>query len=124
MDPLYKTDKSKEYFFEEGCHIIELLNAESEESVSFAQARLTPGSRTLLHALDSTVEYYYVTQGCGDAIVNDVNYSLAKGDLLKIKAGETQNIINTGPDDLIFLCICLPRFQPINYRSLEENESE
>ena len=30
-----------------------------------------------------------------------------------------QSIANTGDDDLVFLCICTPRFQWPNYESLE-----
>jgi mannose-6-phosphate isomerase-like protein (cupin superfamily) len=40
-------------------------------------------------------------------------------DTVTIPAGVRQRIINTGTTDLIFLCICTPRFQFENYVNLE-----
>ena len=39
-------------------------------------------------------------------------------------AGTAQRITNTGESDLIFLCVCMPRFTPDSYESLEEESFE
>ena len=46
----------EEYFFDEGCHIIELLNADDDPDVSIARARVEPGGVTRWHRLAGTVE--------------------------------------------------------------------
>ena len=38
---------------------------------------------------------------------------------VRIPAGVRQRIRNTGPTDLVFLCICTPRFEQSAYRELE-----
>lgn len=111
----FKTREDQEYFFEEGCHIIEVMNQDEEPNLSFAQARVETGQKTRLHELKQTTEYYYITQGQGLATVANQQFMLSKGDLLKIGPGESQMIENTGSEDLIFMCICQPRFQPRNY---------
>jgi mannose-6-phosphate isomerase-like protein (cupin superfamily) len=40
-------------------------------------------------------------------------------DVVHIPAGVPQQICNTGSEDLVFLCICTPRFRMENYRELE-----
>ena len=44
---------------------------------------------------------------------------MRKGDVVLIPAGKTQRIRNVGPDDLVFLCICTPRFEPRHYHDRE-----
>jgi mannose-6-phosphate isomerase-like protein (cupin superfamily) len=41
------------------------------------------------------------------------------GDVVIIPAGTAQQISNTGDTDLVFYCICTPRFSPESYESLE-----
>ena len=38
-----------------------------------------------------------------------------------IPAGTAQQITNTGPEDLVFLCVCTPRFTPNCYRDSESS---
>lgn len=120
----YKTIKDQEYFFEEGCHIIEVMNQDEEPNLSFAQARVEIGQKTRLHELKQTTEYYYITQGQGVATVSNQRFVLSKGDLLKIGPGESQMIENTGAEDLIFMCICQPRFEPRNYVDTDDGDTQ
>ena len=41
----YTTDKSKEFYTDEKCHIIEMLNTPEIENVSVSRARVVPGGR-------------------------------------------------------------------------------
>lgn len=44
------------------------------------------------------------------------------GDTIEIPAGVSQRISNTGDIDLEFQCVCVPRFTPDCYKSLEEGQ--
>jgi mannose-6-phosphate isomerase-like protein (cupin superfamily) len=46
------------------------------------------------------------------------------GDTVEIPAGVSQRITNTSKDDLILQCVCLPRFMPECYKSLERDSYE
>ena len=48
-----------------------------------------------------------------------IDRTVLPGDIVEIAAGLTQAISNTGEGDLLFLCICTPRFEWDNYESLE-----
>jgi mannose-6-phosphate isomerase-like protein (cupin superfamily) len=114
------TNKPKEYFTEERCHILELHNTAADPQVSLARARVEPGVTTKWHAVTDTVERYVIVQGTGIAEVGEQPaITLQAGDHLIIPAGIRQRIQNTGTADLIFHCICTPRFQWHNYQSLE-----
>ena len=115
----FKTDLSTEYLTDERCSIIEILNTKCYPEISIAQARVKPGISTADHSLKATDEIYYILSGRGVAKVGEVSYELHKGDALLISKEKKQTITNTGMDDLIFLCICTPRFVPSNYTSLE-----
>lgn len=111
----FKTDLNKEFFLEEGCHIVEISNKQ-DMHFSIARARLEVGKKTALHALKKTDEAYYILSGNG-AVYQDGQYTLevAPGDVIYYRTGAEQSIHNTGEEDLIFLCICSPEFRPESY---------
>jgi mannose-6-phosphate isomerase-like protein (cupin superfamily) len=103
----------------ERCHITELLNDPSVAAVSLARARVEPGVTTQLHALDVR-EIYIVLEGSGVMDAGDgIDVAVGPGDCVDIPAGCAQRIRNTGAADLVFLCLCLPRFQPEGYVALD-----
>jgi len=116
---VYHTDQRQEYLTDEGCHIVEVLNQSTYPKLSIAQARVEPGIVTQLHALSGTEEIYYILRGQGEANISGQIVLLAKGDCIIIKPDEPQSILNIGDVDLIFLCICQPRFEVRNYKALE-----
>lgn len=107
------------YWFEEGCWISEWWNDPADEAVSIVQARLPAGGTTRLHALTGTVERYVGLSGHGTAEVAGQRFRLAPGDTLQIPAGAPQCIANDGDEDLVFLAICTPRFDPNCYTDVE-----
>jgi 3-hydroxyisobutyrate dehydrogenase len=107
------------YWFEEGCWISEWWNDPADESVSIAQARLPAGGTTRLHALTGTVERYVGLSGHGTAEVAGRRFRLAPGDTLLIPAGAPQRIANDGDEELVFLAVCTPRFDPSCYADVE-----
>ena len=109
-----------EYYFEEGCFINELSNSDADPAVSIAQARVKPGETTRWHKLDNTTERYVILSGTGLAEVGQLSQTVKSGDTVIIAPGDKQRITNTGPDDLVFLAICSPRFREGNYIDLED----
>src|SRR5215472_3382331 len=117
---LWKHDASKEFSTPERCHIIETFNSAADESLSIARARVEPGITTAWHHVESTVERYIIAEGRGRVEVGDFPPSnVSPGDVVIIPAGVRQRITNTGDQDLIFYCVCTPRFLQQNYRTPE-----
>jgi mannose-6-phosphate isomerase-like protein (cupin superfamily) len=109
-----------EYLSEEGCFINELSNDHADAAVSIAQARVSPGEATVWHLLRGVVERYVVLSGTGVVEVGESPpTAVAVGDVVIVPAGCRQRISNTGHDDLIFLCICTPRFEWQFYERLK-----
>ncbi len=117
-------DKSKpastvEVWTGERCHITEFVNDPETPEVSVARCRVEPGITTQLHSL-SVIEWYIVESGHGEMRIGDEPpRRLVSGDTAMIPERIAQQITNSGSDDLVFLCVCVPRFTPDCYVSLE-----
>lgn len=113
-------DKAKpEVYTDERCFIRELVNDAAWPEVSMARCRVEPGVTTQLHALD-VHEWYVLEQGTGRVLVGDgPDRRVGPGDVVGIPAGTAQRIANEGDTDLVFLCVCAPRFRSAGYTSLE-----
>jgi mannose-6-phosphate isomerase-like protein (cupin superfamily) len=111
-------DVEREYFFPEGCYIVEVLNDPAHPDVSIARARVSPGVSTRPHSLIDTTERYLVQSGEGLVFLgaDTEGQPVRAGDVVVIPAGVCQSIRNTGGDDLVFHAICTPRFMPECYR--------
>lgn len=120
MEILIKTpDEKLEFFTDEKCHILEILNEQDDRSQSIARARVAPGVTTALHKLIGTSETYYILSGKGVVELNsNTSKKLTRGDVVRIPADIPQRITNTGTEDLVFLCFCVPAFDQENYVSL------
>jgi len=109
-----------EYYFEEGCFIVELHNTPDDPAVSVARARVEPGRTTRWHGLDGIEERYLIVAGSGRVeIGDDPPREVGPGDTVLIPPGCRQRIANTGATDLVFLAVCTPRFVPTAYLDLE-----
>lgn len=116
---LFRSPESDEYWFKEGCYILERLNDPADPLASIARARVPSGGSTRRHRLVETTERYLVLEGRGEARVDDGDpMPVGPGDVLVIPPGMPQCIRNTGDGDLVFLAICTPRFVPENYREV------
>ena len=114
-----KSETPVEFWTGERCFITEYLNVAELPDVSVARTRVEPGVTTELHAL-SVIEWYLIQSGHGLMRVGDAEpYAVGPGDTVKIPANSQQQITNTGSDELLFLCVCVPRFTPDAYTSLE-----
>lgn len=108
-----------EFWTDERCFITELHNDDASPEASLAIARVEPGVTTQLHRLDGVCERYVVREGEGIVEVDGVKQLLRVGDQAVIPAGAAQRIENTGPGQLVFYCLCTPRFVPSSYVNLE-----
>ena len=109
-----------EYLTPEGCYILESWNDAADPAASIARARVAPGITTRLHRLEGVAERYLIVAGEGVArIGGEPTATLRPGDVVAIPAGVTQQITNTGSTDLVFYCVCTPRFTPGCYRALD-----
>ncbi|GEM_PF-731687 len=109
----------QEQWFGERCFIRELVNTAEIEAFSLAKTRVEPGVITQLHTLD-VHEWYVIQSGFGRMEVDgEAWFDVEPGDVIPIAALVPQRIHNTGDVDLIFACVCLPRFTPEGYTSLE-----
>lgn len=110
-----------EFHTGENCYITELRNSDADSDCSIACARVAPGVTTRRHCLERTAERYVIISGSGQVTIGTAAATpVAKFDVVHIPAGVPQQISNTGSEDLVFLCVCTPRFRQENYRDLED----
>jgi mannose-6-phosphate isomerase-like protein (cupin superfamily) len=109
---IIKTPENEEYFFEEGCFILELSNTAQDPQLSIARARVKTGMSTRLHRLTGLVERYVILSGVGSVEVADLPaQTVYAGNVVIIPPHCSQKITNTGEEDLVFLALCTPRFE-------------
>jgi mannose-6-phosphate isomerase-like protein (cupin superfamily) len=110
---IVKASSLSEYFTSERCFIAENY---SSNGLSVARARVKPEVTTVAHHLKGTDEIYLVTNGTGKVTVGDLEPTeVSVGDVVVIPAGTSQKITNTGKADLVFYCICTPKFAADSY---------
>ena len=116
-----KIDTDAEYFFAEGCFILELSNTQDDPEASIARARVEPGVTTRLHRLKDITERYVIIEGCGRVEIGDsLIKNVLPGDVVIIPPHCPQQITNTGETDLIFLAFCTPHFTIEAYEDLQK----
>ncbi len=110
-----------ERYTAERLFITEMWNRVEDPDVSIAKARVKPGVTTALHYLDGIDEKYIVVSGRGLMEVEGLVFTeVSPGDVVVIPANSTQRITNIGQDDMIFYCICTPRFTNACYRAVSD----
>ncbi len=103
----------------ERCFITEISNYVDDSEVSIASARVVPGVTTAKHKLVGVTERYLILSGVGVVFIDGLEPTQVKlGDVVVIPPDVAQCIENVGASDLIFYCICTPRFSQDCYRSL------
>ena len=103
----------------ERCYVTELVNDDAWPEFSLARCRVEPGITTELHVL-SVHEVYVIQRGRGLMRVgHEAPFEVGPGDTVTIPQQTPQCITNTSADDLVFLCLCAPRFLKDHYTSVE-----
>ena len=112
-----------EFYTDERCYIVEIHNRE-EEGCLIVRARVLPGVTTQFHLLQGTDERYVILEGEGLVQVGDAAPAPVRPlDVVAIAAGTPQRITNVSTADLVFLCMCIPRFRAETYVRLESDGS-
>ena len=97
----------------------------SGEKLSIALARVKPGVTTSAHHLVDVDEIYIIISGEGQVDVGDLKSTrVIAGDLIVIPADASQRISNIGETDLVFYCICTPKFTAECYRDEEKTKGK
>ena len=119
MQPkIIKANIPIEYLTPERCTVAENYSC---TDVSIAQATVKPGVTTVPHHLIGVQEIYIITSGKGKVSVGDLEpTNLGVGDVVIIPPMTSQKISNTGTTDLVFYCVCTPRFTQEFYVSEPE----
>ncbi|MCK6694347.1 MAG: cupin domain-containing protein [Thermoanaerobaculia bacterium] len=116
---IYRTESGIEFYTPERCHITEIFNRHPNPEISVAQAKVAAGVTTANHLLRGTAEWYYILSGHGEMFLNGaLAGQVSPGTLVHIPADTPQYIRNSGQEDLVFLCICMPRFQANVYAEI------
>lgn len=111
----------EEYWFVEGCHILEWHNRADDPALSVARARVAPGQTTRWHRLQGITERYLILSGRGRVEVEGLEPAvIGAGAVVVIPPGCAQRIACVGDDELVFLAICTPRFEAQAYQDVEE----
>ena len=109
----------QEFWTGERCYILELLNDPERPDVSVARARVEPGVTTERHSL-AVLEWYVIESGSGRMRLGDgPAFDVGPGDTVRIPPDCEQQVSNIGDEDLLFLCVCVPRFDPSCYKACE-----
>lgn len=115
---ILKQNLAAEFSTPERCHIIETSNS-AHDRLSIARARVEPGVTTKLHYVDGE-ERYIIAEGTGRVEIGDLApHDVGPGDVVLIPPRVRQRITNIGHVDLIFYCVCTPRFEQAAYHPLE-----
>jgi len=79
---------------------------------SLAHAVIPAGKRSIRHHLTGSSEVYYLLSGTGRMHIDEEVQDVGPGDALLIPAGAIQFLENTCDEDLVFLAIVEPAWQP------------
>jgi mannose-6-phosphate isomerase-like protein (cupin superfamily) len=113
-----RADPSRESLTHENCFILELANDPSDPDVSIARARVLPGVTTEWHRVNDIDERYVIVRGKGKVEVGNLPPAIvSEDDVVRIPANTPQRITNVGDVDLVFFCVCSPRFAQSAYAS-------
>ena len=119
-ETIRRIDPGAEFHTDELCYINELSNTPDDPELSIARARVAPGVATRWHRLTGTTERYVVIEGRGRVETGRLApQEVGPGDVVIIPPLCPQRITNLGPDDLVFLAICTPRFTQEAYEDIE-----
>ena len=116
-----ESSENEEYTLER-LFITEMWNRVEDPDVSIAKAKVKPGVTTALHYLDGVDEKYIIISGEGVMEIEGLALAeVSPGDVVVIPANSAQRITNIGQQDMIFYCICTPRFTNTCYHAVSED---
>lgn len=93
---------------------VEMINARTagSEKVSFAKLTIHPGQKSRRHFHKVTEEIYYILSGHGEVTIGNELHPVKAGHAILLPIGVSHEIMNTGKNDLVFVCADAPVFDP------------
>ena len=97
----------------DGSEIRELLAHRNSciQKQSLAEARLPVGGNTTPHYHEVTEEIYYILVGTGVMTIDGEQRDVQPGDAIAIPPKCVHTILNTGTEEMKFLCCCAPCYE-------------
>ena len=77
---------------------------------SLAEASLPPAGKTDRHYHKLAEEIYFILEGSGQMEIDGKEQAVGVNDAILIPPNAWHQIINTGTEDLRFLCCCAPPY--------------
>ncbi len=117
-----KAEVSSPIVTEHGEIIYELLGRNFEEKTemhSVAHVLIHSGKASLLHYHPQAEESYYILIGKARILVGGEESVVTSGQIILIPPGKPHKITNIGEDNLEFLTVCVPAWEPTNTILLE-----
>jgi mannose-6-phosphate isomerase-like protein (cupin superfamily) len=81
---------------------------------SFGHVVIPPRCSSRPHYHPEAEETYYILKGRAKMIVNGVEYLLQPGDAILIRPPERHQIFTASDEDLEFIVVCAPAWEPTN----------
>lgn len=72
-------------------------------SIRLSHALLSPGQKASAHRHEGLCEVFYVLSGCGQMIVDNIDYPLEQGSCILVEAGELHELVNSGETEMAVL---------------------
>lgn len=77
---------------------------------SLAHGTLGPHQRSKWHRLSSSEVYYFIA-GSGEFLIDNDSSPITAGSVVYVPPGAKQSVVNTGSEDLQFLCLVDPAWR-------------
>jgi mannose-6-phosphate isomerase-like protein (cupin superfamily) len=82
------------------------------QSHSLAEVRIPPGGSSSAHYHKRSEESYLILSGQAKLVVDSQERTLKQGDAVLIEPPEVHQISNPFEENLVFLAVCIPAWQP------------
>ncbi len=98
----------------EGEVIQELLGLQAGGATGHSLAKITipAGKASEAHFHKKSEESYLILSGSATMVINGEKFYLKAGEAVLIEPEEVHQIANSGDDNLVFLAVCVPAWQP------------
>lgn len=109
-----KTDYPEAIISASGEVIQEIIGVQAGDVNSHSLARVTigPGKSSLPHFHRISDESYLILSGTATMHINGVEFTLHPWEAVLIEPMDVHQIFNHGDEDLVFMAVCVPAWQP------------
>jgi mannose-6-phosphate isomerase-like protein (cupin superfamily) len=118
----HKRDIQSPIVTEHGEIIFELIGrgiGEPTERHSIAYVTIPSGKSSLMHYHPEAEESYFILRGQARMIIGEEDAVVGPGHSILIQPQKPHKIVNIGHEDLEFLAVCVPAWEPTNSIFLE-----